>query len=264
MVEKIRPLKIWIAIVLAAVLVLTASVAVFGLKPFTIREYVTDQAGILSDATRTQLTTLLEEYNRQTTNQILVVTIPGLEGEILEDFALRLAELNKPGEKGKDNGIILLVAEAERKVRIEVGYGLEGPVPDGKAGTIIRQQIIPYFKNGDYDSGVTAGTHSLITAITPDYQLPTVQLPEIPKQSGGEGLSPLGFIIIFIIISIISWISSLRNNNRRFRRGYSEPWFWGGGGGYSGGSRGGGGFGGGGGFRGGGGGFGGGGSSGSW
>ena len=258
--KRIRSLKIGLVTVLAAIFLLALSVTAFGLKPFPIREYVTDQAGILADATRNQLTALLEDYNRQTGNQILVVAIPSLEEEPLEDFTLRLAELNKPGQKGKDNGIILLVAEAERKVRIEVGYGLEGPVPDGKAGAIIRQQIIPYFKNGDYNSGVTAGIYALITAITPDYRLPENSLPEISEQSGSEGISLPGIIILFIIFGGISWLGSLRNKNRRYRRGYSEPWFWGGGGGggFSGGSGGGGGF------SGGGGSFGGGGASGSW
>jgi uncharacterized protein len=259
MFRRIRPFKYGLAIVVAVVLILVVSFAAFGLKPFTIREYVTDQAGILSEGTRGQLANLLSEYAKQTTNQILVVTIPSLEEESLEDFALRLAELNKPGQKGKDNGIILLVAEQERKVRIEVGYGLEGQVPDGKAGTIIREQIIPYFKNGDYNSGITAGTYALITAITPDYQLPTGQLQEAPPvQSRRSRTTFPGVLIMVVILGIFSWISSLRNNNRRVRRGYSEPWFWGGGGGggFSGGS--------GGGFSGGGGSFGGGGSSGSW
>lgn len=258
MIKRICSRKIGLAMVLAAIFILAVSVAAFGLKPFTIREYVTDQAGLLSETGRGQLANVLSEYAKQTSNQILVVTIPSLEEELLEDFTLRLAELNKPGQKGKDNGIILLVAAQERQVRIEVGYGLEGQMPDGKAGTIIREQMIPYFKNGDFNSGITAGAYAIITAITPDYPLSANQLPEIPVQSRRGRTSMPGILIMAIILGIFSWIGSLRNN-RRVRRGYSEPWFWGGGGsggGFSGGS--------GGGFSGGGGSFGGGGSSGSW
>jgi uncharacterized protein len=260
--KRICPRKIGITIVLAAVFILAISVAAFGLKPFKVGEYVTDQAGILSDATRTQLATLLDEYGKQTTNQILVVTVPSLEGDNEIDFTEELFKLNQPGQKGKDNGIIFMVAVEDRKMRIEVGYGLEGEVPDGKAGTIMREQVAPYFKQGDYNSGITSGTFALIQAITPDYPLPSKpgSGPTPTSDSGNDGLSIPGIIIIMAIIGIISWLSSLRNT-RRVRRGYSEPWFWGGGGGggFSGGSGGSGG-----GFSGGGGSFGGGGSSGSW
>jgi uncharacterized protein len=256
MLKRIRPLKYGLAIVLAAIFILAVSVAAFGLKPFTIREYVTDQAGILSETTRDQLSYLLSEYDKQTSNQILVVTVPSLEGEDYIDFTESLFSLNKPGQKGKDNGIILMVALQDRKIRIEVGYGLEEQVPDGKAGTIYREQITPYFKAGDYNSGIAAGVYALITAITPDYQLPTGQISEMPVQPK-TGRSSLPLIIIIVLLFVISSLFGNSRNNRRIRRGYSEPWFWGGGGGgFSGGS--------GSGFRGGGGGFGGGGAGGSW
>jgi uncharacterized protein len=258
MLKRIRPLKYGLAIVLAAIFILTVSVAALGLKPFTIREYVTDQAGILSETTRDQLSNLLADYDKQTGNQILVVTVPSLEGEDYIDFTEGLFSLNKPGQKGKDNGIILMVALQDRKIRIEVGYGLEEQVPDGKAGTIYREQITPYFKAGDFNSGITAGVYALITAITPDYPLPSGQISEQPvRRKTGRSSLPL-LIIVGLLVLISSLFGNSRNNsNRRFRRGYSEPWFWGGGGGFGGGSSRGG-------FSGGGGGFGGGGAGGSW
>lgn len=257
MLRRISPLKYGLALILATLFILAVSVAAFGLKPFTLREYVTDQAGILSAETRYQLANLLSEYAKQTTNQILVVTVPGLEGEDYIDFTESLFQLNKPGQKGKDNGIIMMVALQDRKIRIEVGYGLEGQVPDGKAGTIYREVITPYFKAGDYNSGITAGVYALIKAITPDYTLPTGQISEIPVRRKARGFSwpVLIFAGIFVLISMLG----NSRNNRRFRRGYSEPWFWGGGGGgFSGGSGGDSGF------SGGGGSFGGGGAGGSW
>lgn len=257
MLKRIRPLKYGLTIVLATIFILAVSVAAFGLKPFTIREYVTDQAGVLSETTRNQLSNLLAEYDKQTSNQILVVAIPSLEGEDYIDFTENLFNLNKPGQKGKDNGIILMVALQDRKIRIEVGYGLEEQVPDGKAGTIYREQITPYFKAGDYNSGITAGVYALIKAITPDYPLPTGQISEMPVRHK-TGRSSLPLIIIIILLFVISSLFGNSRNNRRIRRGYSEPWFWGGGGsGFSGGGSSGG-------FSGGGGSFGGGGAGGSW
>jgi uncharacterized protein len=269
MLQRIGPFKYCLVIVLAFIFIFAVSFSAFGLKPFQIKEYVTDNAGLIQEAERSQLSILLDEYAKQTGNQILVVTIPSLEEEDLVDFTEQLFTLNKPGQKGKDNGIIVLIAEQERKIRIEVGYGLEGPVPDGKAGAIIREQITPYFKNSDYASGIKSGVYALITAITPDYVLPSNQLPSMPVERQSRRGSFPGTLIIILIVIVFSIISSLRGsqtNRSRYRRGYSQPWFWGGGG-FGGGSSGGGLFGGGGGGfsgGGGGGGFGGGGASGGW
>jgi uncharacterized protein len=264
MLKRIRLFRYGLGIGLTFILILTLSFMAFGLKPFKINQYVTDNAGLMPEAERAQLSSLLDDYAKQTGNQILVVAIPSLEGEDYTDFTESLFKLNKPGQKGKDNGIILMVALADHKIRIEVGYGLEGPVPDGKAGTIIREQITPYFKAGDYTSGIKAGVYALINAITPDYSLPANQLPQAPVQHE-SGSFPFSFIIV-LIVAVFSFIGSIRGsrtNRGRYRRGYHEPWFWGGGG-FGGGSSGGSSFGGGGGFSGGGGGFGGGGAGGSW
>lgn len=249
--------------------VLGAARPALALAPFTIENYVTDRAGILSDEASRSLAARLKEYGDATGNQLLVVTLPGLEGEDLTDFTQALFQKNQPGERGKDNGLILLVAMAERKIRIEVGYGLEEAIPDSKAGTIIDQQIAPYFKQQDYAGGISAGVYSLIQAITPDYPLGNLnQSP--PPGSGKDGSLPLALIVALMIV-VFAGIGNLGRgaqlHRRRFRRGFSEPWFWGGGGGFGGGGFGGGGFGGnsgGGGFSGGGGSFGGGGASGGW
>jgi uncharacterized protein len=250
----IKMKKRWLSGIVALLLLVGMAGAVFGLEVFKIDRYVMDRAGLLSEGENRQLAAALDQYARDTGNQILVITVPTLENREAVEFTEELFALNRPGQKGKDNGVILLVAKAERKIRIEVGYGLEGALPDGKAGIIIREEIAPRFKTGDFSGGITAGVSAMLTAISPDYQFNG--LPETrPARRTKRGLSPFSaFVLLLIVIfsSIFNRYDRL-NTRRRYRSGYSEPWFWGGGGGSGGG-----------GFSGGGGGFGGGGASGDW
>ena len=110
--------------------------------------YVNDRAGLLSPSTRLKLEHFLEKFEKSDSTQIAVLTIPSLEGESLEEYSLKVAEQWGIGQKGKDNGALLLIAKAERKVRIEVGYGLEGRLTDLLAGRIIDYEITPRFKQG--------------------------------------------------------------------------------------------------------------------
>jgi uncharacterized protein len=259
--------KRWLSGIVALLLLVGLTGAAFALEPFKVDRYVTDKAGLLAEAENQQLAELLDQYARDTGNQLLVITLPTLENREAVEFTEELFKLNQPGQKGKDNGAILLVAKAEHKIRIEVGYGLEGVLPDGKAGTIIRENISPYFKAGDFPGGIVAGVSAMITAITPDYQLNNVPAPRQERQRNSGGFSPLA-IIVFVIIAIMSSVFNRFdrvNTRRRYRGGYSEPGLWGWGGGSSFGNDSSSGYGGsGGGFDGGGGGFGGGGSSGDW
>lgn len=217
---------------------------------------VHDEAKVLSPETAHQLERELKIFEDSTSNQIALLIIPSLEGESLEDFSLRLAEAWKLGTKERDNGVILLIAINDRKVRIEVGYGLEGPLPDVICNRIIRNEIAPGFRRQDYDGGVTAGVHAIMDAIKGEYKGTGSPV----RTKGRKGGSLLTLLIIFIVITIISRIRGGGNNKGG---GWSSGAGWfaagmlmGGGGRNSGG-----GFGG---FSGGGGGFGGGGSSGSW
>ncbi len=212
---------------------------------------VNDNAGILSSSTISRLEQILKAEEDSTSNQIAVLTINTLDGGSLEDYSMKVVETWKLGKKGKDNGVLLLVVKDDRKVRIEVGYGLEGVLTDAVCNTIIRRAIIPEFKSGDYDAGVTAGVENIIAAIGGEFQ------GEGSSDTDGGPVLVTALVILMVIASAFG---------RLARRGI---WFGGGGfGGFTGGgfSSGGfgGGFGGGGGFSGGGGGFGGGGSSGSW
>ena len=130
---------------------------------------VNDDAGMLSPATRQQLDGMLQALEASDGTQIVVLTVPSLEGDSLEDFSIRVAEQWQIGRKGLDNGAILLIAKADRKVRIEVGYGLEGKLTDLMAGRIIANVIVPYFKNGQIDQGVIHGVQAMVGVVKGEY-----------------------------------------------------------------------------------------------
>ena len=213
---------------------------------------VNDFAGLLSPARETELERALAEFERRTTNQLLVVTFQSTGGEAVEDLTIRLAETWKVGGRDDDNGLILAVFVDERKVRFEVGYGLEGALPDARAIQIIRNEIVPRFREGDYAGGISAGMAAAMGAIEGEYSAPATNTRKNRVKKGIGGLIvPLMFILVFLFGG---------------RRGRSAlMWYLILGGGRGGWTGGGGGFrGGGGGFSPGGGSFGGGGATGSW
>ncbi|MFH1800075.1 MAG: TPM domain-containing protein [Candidatus Omnitrophota bacterium] len=212
--------------------------------------YVTDRAGLLSPSARENLEAVLRTFNEKTSNQVVVATFPSLEGDSLEDFSMRLAEAWKAGQKRKDNGVIFLIFKNDRKIRIEVGYGLEGVLTDALSGQIISQVVAPYFRKGDYPGGILAGTDAIMKATRGEF-----------KGSGGSRNEKDNwaaffsfFVVIFFFLNFLNFL--IRSHYDTGRRGSRHSGFWAGGGFSSGG--------GGGGFSGGGGGFGGGGASGGW
>jgi len=132
--------------------------------------YVNDQAGMISPQAKATLEQELRSFEQSDSTQIVIVTIPSLEGEVLEQFSVKIAEAWKIGQKGKDNGIIFLVSKEDRKLRIEVGRGLEGKLTDLMAGRIIDLVVKPRFKRGDFDNGFIAGVHSLIDATRGEFK----------------------------------------------------------------------------------------------
>lgn len=126
---------------------------------------VTDTANIISKDMRKTLTDRLKAHEERTGNQIAVLTVPTLDGGSIEDYAVKVFESWKLGQKGKDNGVLLIVVPNDRRMRIEVGYGLEGALPDSAAGSIIRNVITPRFKVGDYNGGIEVGVASIITVL---------------------------------------------------------------------------------------------------
>jgi uncharacterized protein len=143
--------------------------------------FVNDFAGLLSSQTVATLEEQLGRYEKKTSNEVVVVTVPDLQGTTIEDFAVRLFEKWGIGKKGKDNGILLLIARRERKIRIEVGYGLEPVLTDLEAYGIIVNNITPKFKSGDFDGGVVEGVNQIIRGLS------GVELPKVePASKGGD------------------------------------------------------------------------------
>ena len=137
----------------------------FALEVPALKGRVNDYAGIISDAAERQLETVLADLERTDSTQIVVLTISSLKGDSLEDFSIRVAEQWKIGQKNNDNGAILLVSKQDRKIRIEVGYGLEGKLTDLMSGRIIRNVITPNFKSGDFDAGIVQGVSAMIGTV---------------------------------------------------------------------------------------------------
>lgn len=134
-----------------------------------LRGHVNDTAGMFSPGVRAEMENLLSVHERETTNQVVVATVPSLEGEVLETYSIRLAEAWKIGRKGRDNGVIFLFSKKDRKIRIEVGYGLEGRLTDLVCGRIIRFHIVPYFKAGRFDEGLRSGVQAVLGVIKGEY-----------------------------------------------------------------------------------------------
>lgn len=168
--------------------------------------YINDFAGMLSQTTENELNEILQNYEQQTTNEIAVVTVLNLQGITIEDYAVRLFEEWKIGKKGKDNGILLLIAKEERKIRIEVGYGLEPTLTDAQAYRIIQEIISPSFKGGDFDTGVKEGVNGIIKVLSGEELPETVPNAEERDEDGWP--NPAAFFIFSLgILSL--WISAV-------------------------------------------------------
>jgi uncharacterized protein len=266
-----------------------------GLEVPPLKGYVNDYANMMSRETRARLEQELKDFERSDSTQVVILTVESIEGDALESFSIRVAEAWKIGQKGKDNGVILLAVKKERKTRIEVGRGLEGQLTDLTAGRIVQLVINPQFKRGDFNAGFTSGIRAVIDATRGEFKADKVKrapssrgivssfmplivfgavcllvLGRISRYLGGAaGL--IGFPLVGLILGLplagIIFLGFLG-----LAMGIFLPLFFGGpfggaggygmGGGFGG--FGGGGFDGGGGFGGGGGGFGGGGASGDW
>ncbi len=245
---------------------------------------VIDLAGMVTAEWKPKLIAQLEAHEQKTGNQVVVLTIPSLKGEALEDYSLRVARTWGLGQKDRNNGVLFLIAKGDRKMRIEVGYGVEGTLTDAIASFIIRQTVRPLFKQGLMNGGIIAGTGQIIEVLEADEAL-LQQWKKRSKKRKRKGDEPqwqiFFFVAIWAMIFFGGFVSSalVRMFGKEIKPGHYR-WLGmdagpnapkpkrrknsrGGyvGGGWSGGS--GGGFGGGG-FSGGGGGFGGGGSSGGW
>ena len=162
---------------------------------------VNDYGGMLPPEAESRIETLLKDLEEKDSTQVVVLTVPSLDGDSLEDFSMRVAERWKIGRKGLDNGAILVIARDDRKVRIEVGYGLEGRLTDLTAGRIIRDRIVPEFRAGRFDQGVLNGVVALTEVVRGEFQAPA-QPPIGPAASGAEGLMPFLLVFVFLVFML--------------------------------------------------------------
>ncbi|MGQ0556215.1 MAG: TPM domain-containing protein [Nitrospiraceae bacterium] len=259
---------------------------------------VVDQAHVLPKSTVASMTAQLAAHESKSSNQVAVLIVPTLDGDIIEEFSHRVATAWKLGQKGTDNGVLLLVAIQERKVRIEVGYGLEGALTDARSAQIIRHEIVPRFRAGDLAGGVMAGVQAILRTIEGTYQASQASENTAPRRDNDVIGQVVTAVIVGLLVGLVFtnlhrfigpvagagiatllapwWVPALAasgitlflllaigasgTGGRNRSRGMDDwVWYSSRGGGWGGGS-----FGGGGGFSGGGGDFGGGGASGSW
>jgi len=311
---RLPPLPTWQRAVVLAVLVLVSSVTPAAARAQSAAESspdlpaltgrVVDAAALLDVAQENALDARLAEHESATGHQVVVATVTSLDGRDIADYANRLGRAWGIGRAENDDGVVLLVAPNEREVRIEVGYGLEGALTDALSSRIIRRDILPAFRDGDFPGGIDAGVQSILAVIRGEYVAPADDRPAERDRPADDigAIFPLVFIAMILALNLLRRLGSGRLANGAFPAGFAGlfaavltgrvligllvavgvfayVWFNGGAGGGPGGGRrsrrrrggiivGGGGFGGGGfgggGFGGGGGSFGGGGASGSW
>jgi uncharacterized protein len=223
--------------------------------PDSPNQHVADYVDVLTPGEENSLNAMLRAYEDSTSNQLIVAIFQNAQGYAVEEFTIGVAEKWLVGQKSRDNGIILAVFMEERKIRIEVGYGLEDMVPDAVAIQIAQNLISPYFKEGQYQQGIFEGVRALMQAAAGKFD----GLGKKTRKNNEKNGFPFVLLVFFFIVFLS--IFKRRRFSNVSSRGYrqSGPFWWGG---FGGGSRG-GGFGGGG-FSGGGGSFGGGGATGSW
>lgn len=159
---------------------------------------VNDYAGMISASAEARLEEELRSFEQSDSTQVVILTIPSLEGEVIEEFGIRVAEVWKIGQAGKDNGVILIASKEDREMRIEVGRGLEGRLTDLMSGRIIDLVMKPRFKRGDFDGGFIAGVSALIDASRGEFQT-----EEGPPAGGEEWFSPFFSILIFFGVFLI-------------------------------------------------------------
>lgn len=187
-----------------AVLLLAAGWAAAEIPVPALRTRVTDLTGTLSPVQQDRLEQALKDFEARKGSQIAVLIIPTTQPEAIEQYAMRVVETWKLGREGIDDGVLLLVAKEDRALRIEVGYGLEGVIPDAVAKRVISEIIIPYFKRNDYFGGIEAGVNRLIRLIDGE-PLPPPSEKDV-SWSGFEDFLPIGFLVVLVGAGLLRMI----------------------------------------------------------
>ena len=189
-------------LLLVGIILMMVPLAAQALDVPPLKGRVNDYADMLSRSTEEHLELMLQELEASDATQIVVLTVPSLDGDSLEDFSIRVADQWKIGQKNLDNGAILLIAKADRKLRIEVGYGLEGRLTDLMAGRIISNIIVPRFKAGQIDQGITEGVKAMVEAVRGEFTA-----TEAPSRGNGQdqrsGNGLFGLILVLFFLNVL-------------------------------------------------------------
>ena len=202
-----------LSLLLFVLAVSAASVAAQSIppRPSASEGLVIDRAGLLSSAERQALNQKLIAFDDTTSNQIVVVILPSLGGADAGQFATELGQAWGVGQGAKDNGVVLLVSTEDRKVFIATGFGLEGAIPDALAGRIVRNVLVPSFRQGQFYGGISEAVSALMAAASGEYTA-----DEVGRQAPGDGI-PLSLIVIIVVI-VIALLSSGRDDGRGGQR----------------------------------------------
>ncbi len=195
-----------LAALFVAISIVPTAMAAWGLDVPPLGGRVNDLAGLLSPATKTRLESGLAAFEASDSTQVVVLTVPSLEGETIEGFAVKTAQKWGIGQKGKDNGALLVVSKGDRSVRIEVGRGLEGSLTDALTGRIIDHVIVPEFKKGDFDAGVEKGVGAMMAAARGEYEGTGKQPGGATDGEGVEGIFAFGLIACLVVMSVLRFL----------------------------------------------------------
>ena len=204
----------WLLVSLMGFLLLSSpSFAAFEVPKLKTR--ILDQANLIDAASKQKINQLLAGHEKASSNQVIVVTLKDLQGYSVEQAGVEMGRAWGVGQKEQNNGIVLILAQAERKVRIEVGYGLEGVMTDAVSATIIQEYILPRFKTGDFSGGLLVGTQAIVAALGGEVIAPVAKSR---KSGDGSGLPSIIFMFIFIAFAAMGRIGG------RGGRGRSSLW----------------------------------------
>jgi len=197
-----------------AALVLPGAVLALDVPPLTGR--IVDIAHLIAPDLAASLSQEIAAHERRTGNQVAVLTLPSLQGESLEEFSHRVATTWKLGQKGTDNGVLLLVAAQDRRIRIEVGYGLEGVLTDAVTSRIIRNEMVPRFRAGEYSQGIAAGLRAILGTIEGTYTVPANTPRPVQRESEGRWNV---FLVAVLLGTIIGTVLSVSRTSLGFVSG---------------------------------------------
>ncbi len=192
--------------VLLALALLAAIAALADVPVPPLRQRVTDLTGTLTSAQVSALEAKLAAFEQRKGSQIFVLIVPSTQPETIEEYAIKVADAWKPGRKGVDDGVLLLVAKDDRALRIDTRYGLEGVIPDAVAKRIVSDIIVPRFRSGDFGGGIDAGVDAMIKLIDGEPLPPPSQWHGQPQQERGVSLQALlaiGFVLIFVVGGVL-------------------------------------------------------------